>query len=347
MAKLSASAAADRLRGEVNLDKSRMIPPEEQHRVRFLKQVAGHLGIDDSETNLHYLSSLLEKQGIEPDHGHEYPKWVKTKGGREVMVNSPAEETAAARDETPPEGQSSEARAAQMGARMGAAAGGTSDGTVNEAGPGNQPEYRNAGTRSLGEPSAVSGTLGPSQPISTAPPAGTSRSDRLADAGPGGAPDAQDFGDDTLGETRPENADDYEGYARAWIGAVPEAGVARQRWREEQQMRDELGVPEEVRMAMRDELERRLASLPPSDRLEEPPKYEPGAERGDPLVGTATDPGAPGRPANPAPPARPTSDARAAWPQDSVPAGMPGQPTAPDATAAPADKRQAARRPVK
>lgn len=88
--KMTASDAAAHIADSGLLEKEHVDPtPEERHFEVFVEKVAGHLSLDISLFRAR-IEKLLKKLGIEPDHDHEYPKWVDTgkkdDAGKPVMA---------------------------------------------------------------------------------------------------------------------------------------------------------------------------------------------------------------------------------------------------------------------
>lgn len=58
--------------------------PEERHQANFIGRVCDQLGIERTVENFARVDAAMDKLGIEPHAGHEYPKYVKT--GKKVQV---------------------------------------------------------------------------------------------------------------------------------------------------------------------------------------------------------------------------------------------------------------------
>src|SRR5882672_2014707 len=69
------------------------LPPDEVHKLRFLQEVAAHLGMEAMPENLHRIAQALHQHGIHLHEGHEYPKMVKRGwDGAEMIANDEQEE---------------------------------------------------------------------------------------------------------------------------------------------------------------------------------------------------------------------------------------------------------------
>lgn len=102
MRNLGPREAADEIRSTIAKDQSSRIPPEAAHEVRFIKDVASHLGLEPTPENIQHIALVLREHEIDLPVGQEYPKWVESPVRGQVLVND-AEEEHKATSETPPQ----------------------------------------------------------------------------------------------------------------------------------------------------------------------------------------------------------------------------------------------------
>ncbi len=103
MRTLGPTEAAAVIHRQLRADHSSRAAPEDHHRLNYLKQVAGHCGVEASPENLEHIAVLLREHGIEIPAGQEYPK-VVTRGydKAQMIANNPTEEDQIVHAEPPP-----------------------------------------------------------------------------------------------------------------------------------------------------------------------------------------------------------------------------------------------------
>lgn len=92
--RLSAVEAADALRPSITHDEAARISGAEQRRTHFCEDVCRFLGLDPNSTNVQHIDLKLREEGIAPNTGHEYPKYVEretTAGTFRTVVHSKEE----------------------------------------------------------------------------------------------------------------------------------------------------------------------------------------------------------------------------------------------------------------
>lgn len=91
----SPQSAANMIRSKVDMNAAAKLTPEQQHKVLFMTEVCRLVGLEPNAINLTHVSDLIEKEGIQPEGGAEYPKHVPNYAGVVVEVSNKAEEDAA------------------------------------------------------------------------------------------------------------------------------------------------------------------------------------------------------------------------------------------------------------
>lgn len=79
MRTMGAQEAANEIRGVIHSDLSSRVAPEEQHQLKYLKEVCNYLGVEPSAENVLHVRSVLREHDIAPYSGDEWPKWVVRK----------------------------------------------------------------------------------------------------------------------------------------------------------------------------------------------------------------------------------------------------------------------------
>ena len=103
MRSMGALEAANAIRNVMVMDRSSRASPEDQHQLRFLKEVAAHLGLEPDAENLLHLRAVLREHGITLHEGNEYPKWVVRKyDGTAHIADNEQEADAIINAEPPP-----------------------------------------------------------------------------------------------------------------------------------------------------------------------------------------------------------------------------------------------------
>jgi hypothetical protein len=88
MSVLSAKAAADAIRADMQFCLAHDANPKLRHAHTFAADVAKHLGLEPNHATVEHILQLLDKHDIGSEVGTEYPKWVD---GRIVLSAPEAE----------------------------------------------------------------------------------------------------------------------------------------------------------------------------------------------------------------------------------------------------------------
>lgn len=103
MRNLGAREAAEAIRGAFLVDRSANTDPEQQHQMKFAKDVCRELGADESPETVHHVMVLLRQHDIDLHAGHEFPKYATRKWDRTAKIVQNEDEERAWIDEPQPE----------------------------------------------------------------------------------------------------------------------------------------------------------------------------------------------------------------------------------------------------
>ena len=80
-------AAANRIRGHVDLDVASKVSPEDQHKLRFVEGVCRHLGVQPTLPAMMHVRDVLEKDGL-MQVPPQYPKMLTNDEGKPITDDS-------------------------------------------------------------------------------------------------------------------------------------------------------------------------------------------------------------------------------------------------------------------